>query len=302
MDCFIYSKAKHHLKNIPIIEDFQFIWEFGHERYKNIRPRSLKLHYNNGIELCYVKKGRYNWWVEGNEYSVYPGEGFITCPWEYHGSTNEIVDIGEIYWLIISPEFFTPEKGFFLGKWSSFSNEQNSMIAAVLCGNNLPILEKGNELKRCFIQLNNELITRDFGYEIKIKSIIEGLILKVVRMIRNRKLKVEKENDWMRRYNKLLQSDITRNWTIEEISSFFRMGTTTLNDKVKRLTGFTPKSYLINLRIDKTKKELTETNHLLTRIALDAGFYSSQHFSSTFLKRVGMTPTDFRKKFLVKID
>jgi len=33
-----------------------------------------------------------------------------------------------------------------------------------------------------------------------------------------------------------------------------------------------------------------------TDIALDTGFYSSQHFSTTFKKLTGYTPSEFRKK------
>jgi len=36
----------------------------------------------------------------------------------------------------------------------------------------------------------------------------------------------------------------------------------------------------------------------ITDIALDTGFYSSQHFSTTFKKLTGYTPSQFRKNNL----
>ena len=80
------------------------------------------------------------------------------------------------------------------------------------------------------------------------------------------------------------------------MSSYFGMGSTSFNDKVKKLTGYTPQSFLIDLKIEQSKKQLLATNRLLTDIALDTGFYSSQHFTATFLKRVGMTPSAFKRK------
>jgi AraC-like DNA-binding protein len=40
----------------------------------------------------------------------------------------------------------------------------------------------------------------------------------------------------------------------------------------------------------------------VTDIALDVGFYSSQHFATTFKKLTGYTPSDFRKKNLPATD
>ncbi len=296
MSYFIYSKAPHRLVNIPVIEDFPCIWEFGHERYSNIKPSSLDLHLNRGIEICYVKKGRYDWQVENKEYVVYPGEGFVTCPWEYHGNSLGVVELGEIYWLIINPELFTKENGCHLANWSSFSQDQEATIAKVLRDNQNHLLNNGARLEKYFLQLNHELVNREFGFDVRIRSLIESLILEVVRIIQSRKFEANKNSAWINELRLLFESDFSKKWTIGEMSSCFNMGSTSFNDKVKRLTGYTPQSFLIDLKIEQSKKQLLETNWQMTDIALGTGFYSSQHFSATFLKRVGMTPSAFRKK------
>jgi len=296
MSYFIYSKAPHRLVNIKVIEDFPCIWEFGHERYSNIKPSSLDLHLNNGIEICFVKKGRYDWQVENKEYVVYPGEGFVTCPWEYHGNSLGIVELGEIYWLIINPDIFTKEDGCHLANWSSFSQDQEATISKTLRENHNHLLNNCVRLEKYFLQLNHELVNREFGFDVKIRSLIENILLEVVRIIQNRKLEANKNNAWINGLKLLFTTDLSKKWTIEEMSSHFSMGSTSFNDKVKRLTGYTPQSFLIDLKLDQSKKLLLETNRFLTDIALDCGFYSSQHFSSTFLKRVGMTPSAFRKR------
>ena len=296
MSYFIYSKAPQRFVNIPVIEDFPFILEFGHERYSNMKPSSLELHCNNGIEICFVKKGKYDWLVENKEYEVYPGEGFVTCPWENHGNSQGFVELGEIYWLIIAPEIFSRSDGYHLAQWTSFSLDQEAVISKVFCDKQNHLLNKADEIEKYFIILNYELVNREFGFEVKVRSLIEGIILEVVRILQNQKIEVIKNNSWIHQLKLLFESDLEKNWTIEEMSSHFKVGSTSFNDKVKRLTGFTPLSFLIDFKIEQTKKLLLETNQLLTDIALDNGFYSSQHFSSTFLKRVGMTPSAFKKK------
>ena len=288
MGYFLYSKAEHHLKNIEVIEEFPCIREFGHERYGNIRPTSLQLHYNKGIEFCYVKKGRYDWQVEGRQYSVYPGQAFVTCPWELHGSSKGVVDLGEIYWLIITPEVFTDKGKFHLGRWSSFSKEQERIIGGILADNTNPIFNRGAVFEKIIVALEAEVTNQKLGYQNRVNSLIEEIILEAVRAIQSRELEAERETQWIDQLETLLCDNLSLKWSIEDMAAAFGLGTTSFNDKVKRLTGYTPSSYLINLRVNKAKELLEKPALKLTEIGLECGFYSSQHFSSTFLKRTGI--------------
>ena len=76
------------------------------------------------------------------------------------------------------------------------------------------------------------------------------------------------------------------------------MGTTLFNEKLKSYSGFSPLNYLINIRISEAIKLLKKPDLNVTDIALDTGFYSSQHFSTTFKKLTGYTPSEFRKRNL----
>ena len=294
---FLYSKAEHLLKDMEVIDEFPCIREFGHIRYKNIQPTSLKLHYNKGIEICYVKKGRYNWCVEGKEYSLYPNEGFLTCPWEFHGSSKGFVDIGEIYWIVITPQKMTPNGDFHLAKWTSFSKDQEKQIGVILANNKTPVFTKASFLEDLLSELNYELQTKQLGYNIKVQNLLELVILETTRCIKNRNLEEQKDNQLILEFENFLNSNLEQKCNIDQMAAHFNMGSTAFNDKVKKLTGFSPSSYLINLRIEKSKDLLTKTKDNLTEIALACGFYSSQHFSSTFKKRTGMTPSAFRKTY-----
>ncbi|MBK6284141.1 MAG: cupin domain-containing protein [Draconibacterium sp.] len=109
---FFYSKTDHDASSAGLLEEFEFINDFGFEEYKDIRQKPLGLHYNEGIEICYVTKGRYEWVVGDKSFLLFPGDGFITCPWQKHGSPREVVDLGEIYWIVIKPKNFINNGGF----------------------------------------------------------------------------------------------------------------------------------------------------------------------------------------------
>ncbi|MEO7768911.1 MAG: AraC family transcriptional regulator, partial [Ferruginibacter sp.] len=93
-----------------------------------------------------------------------------------------------------------------------------------------------------------------------------------------------------------LRQNLSHQWTVEEMAALVRLGTTAFTEKVKNYTGFSPLNYLITIRISEAIKLLKRQDLNVTNIALDTGFYSSQHFSTTFKKLTGYTPSEFKKK------
>jgi len=63
-------------------------------------------------------------------------------------------------------------------------------------------------------------------------------------------------------------------------------------------TGQTPYDYLIDLRLQKARNLLIETNETVEVVALSVGFSESKNFIACFKKRLGITPLQFRKQAL----
>jgi AraC-like DNA-binding protein len=93
----------------------------------------------------------------------------------------------------------------------------------------------------------------------------------------------------------MLRQNLAHQWTVEEMAALVGLGTTAFTEKAKSYTGFSPFNYLINIRISEAIKLLKKPDENVTDIALKSGFYSSQHFSTTFRKLTGYTPSEFRK-------
>ena len=291
---FFYSKTDRDASSAGILEEFEFINDFGFEEYKDIRQKPLGLHYNEGIEICYVTKGRYEWVVGDKSYLLFPGDGFITCPWQKHGSPREVVDLGEIYWIVIKPKNFISKGGFELGNWTRFKPAENEMIGKVLSENSNHTLQKAHILRTLFIALKNEIDNKEFGYYQRICNLVEEFLLESVRIIQSRESQIIRNQNWFSKFEALLTGNLSKKWTLEEMAKRNKVGITTLTQLVKENTGYTPANYLIYLRLENAKRLLSDSNKKLTEIAFDCGFYSSQHFSSTFSKWVGKTPLLYR--------
>lgn len=66
---------------------------------------------------------------------------------------------------------------------------------------------------------------------------------------------------------------------------------------MQRVFGCTLMEYLIRFRIERAKLELLHTEHQLHRIAEEVGFSSANYFTRCFVRQVGITPSQFRKRY-----
>ena len=91
-----------------------------------------------------------------------------------------------------------------------------------------------------------------------------------------------------------LENHYRSEWTIAKISRIAAMAPSTLLPVFKRVTGYSPIEYLLQLRLAKAAERLLKTDDQISEIALDCGFRDSNYFSRQFRKRYGVSPRAFR--------
>lgn len=82
------------------------------------------------------------------------------------------------------------------------------------------------------------------------------------------------------------------------LNSLAKIAETSQHDLLKifgNSFGKTPAQYIIEQRLRKVRWLLTKTKNDITTIALESGFSSHSHLSSTFKKNLGITPQEFRQ-------
>lgn len=63
----------------------------------------------------------------------------------------------------------------------------------------------------------------------------------------------------------------------------------------KDITGVSPLEYRNSIRLNHVKEQLRDTNIPISEIAKNAGYTSSSYFSDTFKKKIGISPSQYRK-------
>lgn len=87
-----------------------------------------------------------------------------------------------------------------------------------------------------------------------------------------------------------LDCNLNRKITIEEISNKFYYNRYYIMKLFKKELGVSISVYINNLRIYHSTFDIKNTNHSLTRIAIQNGFYSLEYFSEMFHKIMGVSP------------
>lgn len=84
--------------------------------------------------------------------------------------------------------------------------------------------------------------------------------------------------------------------SLAELASLTGLSRTYFSRIFKETTGMTLRDYLIQFRLDKAKDLLDDINLEIKQIAYEVGFNDPDHFSRSFKKKTGLSPTEWRLK------
>ena len=102
--------------------------------------------------------------------------------------------------------------------------------------------------------------------------------------------------DFLHRVTSIIYREITNTENlIEVISSELCMSSSQLNRRIKLMTGMTTSHFILVIKLNRAKKQLTLTQKPIGEIAVECGFNDFAYFSRSFKKEFEMTPTTFQR-------
>ncbi|AOP33202.1 hypothetical protein A0128_04630 [Leptospira tipperaryensis] len=138
--------------------------------------------------------------------------------------------------------------------------------------------------------------------EIKLLETIENLIsiedenqiterLEMIRVILNRKTETELRDQRLLQVIRMILSNPDENFSIEELSEKIGLSPSRLAHLFKEEVGIPIRFFRTWFRL-KAAILFIKNGSSVTEAAVNAGFYDSSHFSNTFRKMFGFSPTD----------
>jgi AraC-like DNA-binding protein len=277
------------------LEAFPHIIEFALKKNSTVQLNSLVTAVTDTLRIYYIIEGKFEWIINKQHFMLYPGDMALILPGQELCGENSFLNIGTLCWINIHLDKLDTSGKLIPGKWSGLSKNEALTVGKILLLNDMLVLLKVKSAAEIFQDIENELHNQEIGFRTRVNQLIDGLLILITRQLTSQNNSHRDFPQTFMKLEQMLRQNLSHQWTVEEMAALVGLGTTAFTEKAKNYTGFSPFNYLINIRISEAIKLLKRPNVNVTDIALNTGFYSSQHFSTTFRKLTGYTPSEFRK-------
>jgi transcriptional regulator GlxA family with amidase domain len=101
----------------------------------------------------------------------------------------------------------------------------------------------------------------------------------------------------VRKLQEWLKSNLTVASPVEEMVKLSALPERTIKRRFRKATGYSPISYVQNLRIEEAKRRLERTDHPIDEISWAVGYEDPSFFRRLFKRVTRLSPGDYRRKF-----
>ncbi|WP_261376310.1 substrate-binding domain-containing protein [Gillisia sp. Hel_I_86] len=105
------------------------------------------------------------------------------------------------------------------------------------------------------------------------------------------------DQDFLSKINKIINDNLDNSkFSVENLASELNLSRVQLYRKTKAILGVTISDYIQNIRLERAKSLLLETQLTISEIAYETGFSSPNYFSTSFKGKFKKSPKAFRQK------
>ena len=252
--------------------------------YKLLTKEILPTHRPRGrldYQILYIAAGKGEFYFQGRKTYVTAGHIVIYHPKEEQKYYYYLKDNPEVYWVHftgsdvknILRQYHILEKDhvIYVGMTHYFKYVFNMMISELLlCKDNYEEMLV-YMLRQIFILINRGVSNPVTAKQSQISNQIEGSV----------------------RYFNEHFNEVTN---IEEYARSLGLSTCWFIRKFKEHMGTTPMSYILDIRLRTAQLMLENSDDNISEISRTIGYDNPLYFSRIFKQRIGMSPSEFRKK------
>jgi len=255
--------------------------------------RSAICHWHNDLEFILILDGSMRYFVNGENYVLQKGEGiFVNSNRLHYGFSNQDDDCDFLV-LLLNPSLLVRNSHIETKYIKPFVQDSNS-DAIVLNDQIAWQSEALQAIRRLYGTCNDQVD----GYEIMAISQFELLFLNLYKnTVAKYGLHMERSND-MAAIKKMLayiQLHFAENIGLQDISTVGAVCRSKCCRLFNSALKQTPIAYLTDYRLQKSIEFMTNNSLNITDISVACGFNSSNYFAEIFKKKMGVSPTEYRK-------
>lgn len=141
---------------------------------------------------------------------------------------------------------------------------------------------------------------KDLKSDILAEHLLSALLIDVLRQGKPVSVVNPYVNSLIGKAMLFVAADLSRRISLKDIAAYCGMTPTYFSSLFHNQTGKSFIRWLTDVRIDRAKCLLTESDSSVLEISLECGYNNFSHFIKTFRQNVGISPTAYRKQFPLK--
>lgn len=153
-------------------------------------------------------------------------------------------------------------------------------------------------------QLIEEFNQQQTNFNLMGKALVMEMMILILRILEKKERLSDEtqasQNDRMHQVVQLIMTYMENNYakdiSIEQLATLYYVSPTYLSKIFKDLTGFSPINYLIQIRLKKAHELLTTDDLTVKEVAKAVGYEDAYHFSKSFKKHFGTSPSLVKKQ------
>lgn len=241
----------------------------------------FKKHFHEDYSIAIVTRGSTIAWFDGAEYRIEEGEIVLIPQCVVHACNPQAQDNWS-YWLItVKPS------------WLRLAFKDTPWIDKLFAGPCM-VTKATPAARRCFAKLTSMPLLPEAANETEnlLVELITSIIDTVVYAEEQHRQPVESPSiEYAANY---LREHYEHDVSLDELSYVTGLSKYSLVRSFASYYNLTPHAYLINVRIN-TAKELLQKGDTIVDTSIKSGFYDQSHFTRTFQRYVGMTPSAYKR-------
>ncbi|MFB6341101.1 helix-turn-helix domain-containing protein [Saccharicrinis sp. FJH2] len=161
-----------------------------------------------------------------------------------------------------------------------------------------PVIHIGfqDQILKSFYSIFDVVRDEKAGYQQVASGILIQLLGSIISCVKNKDFEGKDIERKIRKARLYFRDNLNKNIDVEELAAELNIGYSYFRRMFKKFTGISPVQYHLMLRLQRAKDLLVSTDMSVKEIALGLGFQSIFYFTRIFKKKMGVPPTDLRKK------
>ena len=265
-------------------------------------------HWHTSVEIFAVMEGSLYFYIDEKEYPLKAGEFLIINSNEVHSIQAPVRNETIVLQIPLKQfsDYFTAQRFIRFRSRNNGQGEAVSEYAAEQDKNVSLAADRENETKEKSVETNRRMVSlirelyrvyvsRETGYEFRIRAVFYEILYLMVSTYRETEveeseLKTSRRLDALSKITTYMREHYKEDLKLSGLASMFGYSDAYLSRMFRKYAKVNFKTYLQDIRMAYAYKELLNTDHTISSIALDNGFASSRAFSKEFVKRYGILP------------